>query len=168
LTKGKPRVVQVVGAHESGKTTLVVALIRGLADAGFAVASVKETHHEYPTDLPGKDSERHAAAGANPALLVAGRRTARHRIEPAPPELEMLLARDMAEADVVVVEGYRRARYPKVEVVRAATGREPVAEDDETVVAVVTDRQTRHPASVPRLPLTSLEEAVGFVKALLA
>lgn len=163
-----PRVFQVVGAHESGKTTLAVSLVRALVAAGYSVASVKETHHEYPTDVPGKDSERHAAAGANPAVLVAGRRTAVHRVEERPIDLDALVARDLAKADVVVVEGYKRARHPKIEVARAATGREPVCEDDPTVVAVVTDRETRHPAHVPRLPLGDDAAVAAFVRGLLS
>lgn len=168
LYRAAPKVVQVVGAHESGKTTLAVALIAALSKGGWSVASVKETHHEYATDMEGKDSERHAAAGANPALLVSGRRTARHRVEAVPPTLAELLATDLAQADVVVVEGYKRSGFPKIEVARAATGREPVAEEDPTVIAVVTDRETQHPSSVPRLALGDVTAAVEFVKRLLA
>lgn len=157
-----------MGAHEAGKTTLSVALIAALARAGTRVASVKETHHEYPTDMAGKDSERHAAAGANPVVLVAGRRSARHRVHDVPPELEELLASDLAEAEVVVVEGYKRARFPKIEVARAATGREPVCEDDPTVVAVVADRPTRHPAALPRFAIGDTAAVVSFVKELLS
>ena len=76
--KSSPRVLLVTGAHESGKTTVAVQLIEALAKEGLKVGSLKHTDHEYETDVEGKDSQRHKAAGANPAVLVAGRRSAVH------------------------------------------------------------------------------------------
>ena len=72
-------VLLVTGAHESGKTTVAVQLIEALVKEGLRVGSLKHTDHEYETDIEGKDSQRHKAAGANPAVLVAGRRSAVHR-----------------------------------------------------------------------------------------
>ncbi|HEV8269094.1 MAG TPA: molybdopterin-guanine dinucleotide biosynthesis protein B, partial [Thermoanaerobaculia bacterium] len=159
------RAILLVGAHESGKTTLAEKLIAAFAAEGFHVGSVKHTDHEYETDLPGKDSQRHAAAGANPAVLVAGRRVASHGAGKEPPPLAALLAGSLADADVVVVEGYKRtAGFPKIEVVRAATGREPVAEREIGVVAVVADRATRHPDSVRRLAFHEFDELYALVK----
>ncbi len=160
-------VFQLVGAHESGKTTLMVWLVERLAAEGWRVGSVKETHHEYDTDMPGKDSQRHGAAGANPAVLVAGRRVAVHRRTPEAPSLEALLSRELASCDVVLVEGYRRERFPKIEVARSATGRAPVAAEDPTVVAVVTDTETTHPSSLPRFALDDVGGALALVKATL-
>ena len=133
----------------------------------MARGSVKETHHEYDTDVPGKDSQRHGGAGANPAVLVAGRRVAVHRRSTEAPSLEALLSRELAACDVVLVEGYRRERFPKLEVARSATGRAPVAADDPTVVAVVADTQTEHPSSVPRFALDDLDAALELVKSAL-
>ena len=142
--------VLVVGAHASGKTAVVLKLIEGLSARGLKVASLKHTGHDHETDVPEKDSQRHAAAGANPALLVAGHRTAVHRRGDRV-SLAELLEREAEGADVAVVEGYKaECAFPKVEVVRAATGRAPMRETDPDVFAVVTDRPTAHPSSVPR------------------
>ena len=83
-SKKSPVVLLVTGAHESGKTTVAVKLIEALVKDGLRVGSLKHTDHEYETDAPGKDSQRHKAAGAEPAVLVAGRRSAVHR---GPPEI---------------------------------------------------------------------------------
>ena len=69
----------------------------------------------------------------------------------------------MPGVDVVVVEGFREAPGPKVEVCRAATGREPVAAGDPGVFAVTTDRGTAHPPEVPRLPLGDVEALLPLV-----
>lgn len=164
-----PAVVQVVGAHESGKTTLASALVAALVAKGVRVAAVKHTRHEHPTDMPGKDSEVLAASGAEPVVLVAASRVARHQRLASPPGLSaVLLDPALSAADVVLVEGFREAAFPKIEVVRGATGREPVAASDPSVFAVVTDVPTPHPAAVPRFSpgdlsvLTALEKAAGL------
>lgn len=168
----RPAVVQVVGAHESGKTTLALALVAALVARRVRVAAVKHTRHEHPTDSPGKDSERLAAAGAEPVLLVAGTRVARHDRLASPPRLAGLLADPaFAGADVVLVEGFREEAYPKIEVVRGATGREPVSLSDPSVFAVVTDVPTAHATAIPRFApgdltgiLEALEGAAGLLE----
>jgi len=165
--RNSPVVLLVTGAHESGKTTVAVQIIEALAKEGLRVGSLKHTDHEYETDVEGKDSQRHHAAGAEPAVLVAGRRSAVHRrwessasdpstgaagARQAPP-LSVFLEGEygLRDCDVVVVEGYRgESGYPKIEVCRAATGRAPLGENDPNVVAVVTDRPTAHASSIPR------------------
>ncbi len=139
------------------------------------MGSLKHTDHEYETDAPGKDSQRHKAAGAEPAVLVAGRRSAVHRgpsetsaSDPGAgagearerPALSVFLEGEygLGSCDIVVVEGFRSEAYPKIEVCRAATGRAALCENDPNVVAVVTDRPTNHPSSIPRF---TFEEIPG-------
>jgi len=159
-SKKFPVVVLVTGAHESGKTTVAVKLIEALVKEGLKVGSLKHTDHEYDTDVPGKDSQRHKAAGAEPAILVAGRRSAVHRHAHEKPTLSVFLEGEygLGSCDVVVVEGYRDEAYPKIEVCRAATGREPLSENDPDVIAIVSDRATQHPSSIPRF---TFEEIPG-------
>ncbi len=161
-TRGNsPAVLLVAGAHESGKTTVAVQLIEALVKAGLKVGSLKHTDHEYETDIEGKDSQRHKAAGAEPAVLVAGRRSAVHAFAHEKPALSVFLEGEygLRDCDVVVVEGFRgESGYPKVEVCRAATGRAPLCEADPNVLAVVTDRHTAHASSVPRF---TFEEVSG-------
>jgi molybdopterin-guanine dinucleotide biosynthesis protein MobB len=164
--EGPPR-VHVVGAHKSGKTTHAAGLIRALAARGLSVGAVKHTRDEYETDAPGKDSQQHFAAGANPAVLLTGRRSGVHVLHDESPSLTAVIAREMPHVDIVVVEGFRDDPGPKVEVCRAATGRDPVAAGDGAVLAVVTDRETRHPSSIPRLPLGDMDALVPLVLAAL-
>lgn len=159
---GPPR-VHVVGAHDSGKTTHALALVAALAARGLSVGAVKHTRDEYETDVAGSDSQRHFAAGASPVVFVSGRRTGAHARHDAEPGLDAVIEREMPDVDVVVVEGFREAAGPKVEVCRAATGREPVCARDPGVLAVMTDRDTSHPAAVPRLPLGDVEGLLPHV-----
>jgi molybdopterin-guanine dinucleotide biosynthesis protein MobB len=159
---GPPR-VHVVGAHKSGKTTHAAGLIHALAARGLSVGAVKHTRDEYETDAPGKDSQQHFAAGANPAVLLTGRRSGVHVLHDEPPSLAAVIAREMPNVDVVVVEGFRDDPGPKVEICRAATGRDPVAATDGAVLAVVTDRDTSHASTIPRLHLGDVEGLVPLV-----
>jgi molybdopterin-guanine dinucleotide biosynthesis protein MobB len=54
------------------------------------------------------------------------------------PPLEMLLQR-LALVDLVLVEGYKRDRHPKIEAFRAGTGNALIAPDDPTIRAVASD-----------------------------
>ncbi len=181
IQKKPPVVLLVTGAHESGKTTVAVKLIEALVKDGLRVGSLKHTDHEYETDAPGKDSQRHKAAGAEPAVLVAGRRSAVHRgpsgvsaSDPPThtrdphdkPALSVFLEGEygLGSCDVVVVEGFRGEARPKIEVCRAATGRAPLCESDPNVIAVVTDEATKHASSIPRF---TFEEIPGSLLPLL-
>jgi molybdopterin-guanine dinucleotide biosynthesis protein B len=175
-SKKSPVVLLVTGAHESGKTTVAVKLIEALVKEGLKVGSLKHTDHEYETDVEGKDSQRHKAAGADPAILVAGCRSAVHRTwnisasDPSAstaeakrrPSLSVFLEGEygLHECEVIVVEGYRSEEYPKIEVCRAATGRAPLCETDPNVIAVVTDRTTQHPSSVPRFTFEEIPSSL--------
>jgi molybdopterin-guanine dinucleotide biosynthesis protein MobB len=180
-SKKSPVVLLVTGAHESGKTTVAVKLIEAFVKDGLRVGSLKHTDHEYETDAPGKDSQRHKAAGAEPAVLVAGRRSAVHRgpreisaSDPSTPAvgahmrpaLSVFLEGEygLGSCDVVIVEGFRAEKLPKIEVCRAATGRAPLCENDPNVIAVVTDQPTKHAPSIPRF---TFEEIPGSLLPLL-
>ena len=161
---GGRAVLQVVGAHDSGKTTLAVRLVEELTRDGLRVGAVKHTPRDLPTDAHGRDSERLASAGAEPVVFVAARRSAVHRVHEEPRGLADALRREFDGCDVVVVEGYKGGAYPKVEVCRAATGREPVVAEDPLVFAVVTDRPTPHPSSVPRFGAGQVDELLSLVR----
>ena len=151
-----PPAFSIIGNKKSGKTTLAVAVIGELARRGRRVMSVKHGHH-FRLDAPGSDSWRHRHEGGAGRVLLAGPDEFALMGGWGPggePSLDLLLARFLPEAEIVVVEGFRRAAVPKVEIHRAAAQPEPVLEpgraDREGALAVVTDRPEL-PWSVPVL-----------------
>ena len=112
-----PVAVGIAGAHDSGKTTLLERLVPMLRARGLCVGAVKHTPHDVVDDLPGKDSARHAAAGADPAAFVRPSATTVRRREST--ELRRLLERDFGECDLVLVEGYKSLPLARIEVGRA-------------------------------------------------
>lgn len=134
------RLYGVTGWKNSGKTGLMERLVAEITARGFTVSTVKHAHHSFDVDQPGKDSHRHRQAGASQVLLASRNRVAlmtELRGEEEPP-LATLLAQ-LAPCDLVLVEGYKRDRHPKIEAQRAATGQPLIAPDDPTIRAVASD-----------------------------
>jgi molybdopterin-guanine dinucleotide biosynthesis adapter protein len=156
--RGSMRVIGLSGWSGAGKTTLLDRLIPALIARGLRVSTLKHAHHAFDLDRPETDSWRHRQAGARQVLTVAPERWALLRElsgepEPALPEL---LGR-MARVDVVLIEGFKRAAHPKIEVHRSANGKPPLYPDDPTIVAVVSD--VAFPGLA--LPLLHLDDVVG-------
>jgi len=121
----RPGIVAFVGAHDSGKTSVIVELIPRLKARGLVVGALKHTSKDVPDDVPGKDSQRMAEAGAQVAALVTPARSAARRFGPEEP-MEAVLRREYAGCDVVLVEGYKTLPLPKIEVVRTGIERPDV------------------------------------------
>jgi molybdopterin-guanine dinucleotide biosynthesis protein MobB len=114
----RPAAAAFVGAHDAGKTTLLTELIGRLARRGLSIGAVKHSGKDADDDVAGKDSQRLADAGARIAGFVTPARTSVRRFGPEE-TFEELIARDFAECDLVLVEGYKSSTLPKVEVRRA-------------------------------------------------
>ncbi|MEM9784517.1 MAG: molybdopterin-guanine dinucleotide biosynthesis protein B [Pseudomonadota bacterium] len=130
----------VVGWKNAGKTTLVERLVAEITARGYAVSTVKHTHHGVDVDRPGKDSHRHRMAGARQVILASEARWALMTELRGAPEVALadLLAR-LDPVDLVIVEGYKRDGHPKIEAWRAETGQPLIALDDPTVRAVASN-----------------------------
>ena len=131
------RIYGVTGWKNAGKTGLMERLVSEFTARGVGVSTLKHAHHSFDVDHPGKDSHRHREAGARQVLLASGMRWAlmsELRDAPEPP-LDALLAR-LDPVDLVLVEGWKRDRHPKVEAWRPETGNPLIAPDDHTIRAV--------------------------------
>ena len=134
------RLYGVTGWKNAGKTGLMERLVTEITGRGFTVSTIKHAHHTFDVDHPGKDSHRHRVAGATEVLLASRNRFAlMHELrDEDEPTLDALLAKLMP-VDLVLVEGYKRDRHPKVEAFRAETGNDLIAPGDPTICAVASD-----------------------------
>jgi molybdopterin-guanine dinucleotide biosynthesis protein B len=134
------KVAGIVGWHNSGKTTLVVALVRELTARGYRVSTVKHAHHEFDVDTPGKDSWHHREAGAEEVMVGSNKRwVLMHELRGSKePELDELLSH-MSPVDLVLVEGFKNAGHEKIEVYREGLDDPPIAYTSDTVIAVASD-----------------------------
>src|SRR5918998_405493 len=118
------RVVGLAGWSGAGKTTLLTKLIPELKRRGLSISTLKHAHHAFDIDQPGKDSFEHRQAGASEVLIASGTRWALvHELREEPEPTLAALLRRLSPADLVLVEGFKAHRHPKIEVYRAANGK---------------------------------------------
>jgi len=151
------RVIGLAGWSGAGKTTLLAKVIPRLVARGLKVSTVKHAHHSFDVDQPGKDSHTHRLAGATEVLVASGLRFALvHELRgEAEPSLGSLL-RKLSPVDLVLIEGYKRAPHPKLEVHRAATGAPLLQPGDPGIVAIASDAALPQ-ATVPVVPLDDID-----------
>lgn len=162
------KVIGFSGYSGSGKTTLVEKLIVRLKLAGQRVSVVKHAHHTFDIDHEGKDSWRHREAGAFEVVIASDRRLAKIRefeVHAAPTVHQLI--NELYDCDWVLVEGFKHASLPKIEIWRAATGQPAQYPDDPFVVAVCTDTPALlpQPTALPVLDLNSADAVAEFLLA---
>lgn len=129
--------VHILGRKNSGKTTLIVDLVRCLASQGYRVGTISHTHHDHELDTPGKDSLCHREAGSTVVGILSRGMTA--VFQPSPENADRDDARYEAIApmfsgcDLVRVEGDLKATAPRVEVWRKSIGQLPIACRSRTI-----------------------------------
>ncbi len=160
------KVVGFCGYSGAGKTTLVEQLTQRLAQAGYRVSVIKHAHHDFDIDREGKDSWRHRKAGAFEVVIASSRRLAllREYAAEAEPTLHELIAQ-LTACDWVLVEGFKHAALPKIEVWRAANGKPALYPIDAFVTAVCTDApaQLPEPTALPVLALGDADAVAAYL-----
>jgi molybdopterin-guanine dinucleotide biosynthesis adapter protein len=142
------------GWSGSGKTTLIEKLIPRFAARGLRVSLIKHAHHTFDVDQPGKDSYRHRHAGAGEVLVTSSRRwVLMHELRGAhEPAFEEQIKR-LSPCDLLLVEGFKFAPIPKLEVWRAETGEALLHPNDSHIVAIASDTPVK-----TELPFLSLDD----------
>ena len=152
--------VGFVGYSKSGKTTVMSAVIDRLTASGYRIGAIKHDVHGFTMDQPGKDTWRLKKAGAVATLISSPKRIGLVMDADRDTPLEKLLGM-LSGLDVVLIEGYKSARLPKIEVYRPESGNSPVCKDDPHLIAVVSDADLNW--SVPRFSLSDAEGIAEFI-----
>jgi len=135
------QVLGIAGWSGSGKTTLITKLIPLLGQRGVRVATLKHAHHAFDVDQPGKDSYEHRKSGAVEVIVSSARRWVQmHEVGTGTEATLAELLRRLSPCDLVLVEGFKTERHPKLEVFRAAVGKSPLHPQDERIVAIASDQ----------------------------
>lgn len=150
----------------TGKTTLLRKVIPLLRAAGLRTGLIKHAHHSFDTDLPGKDSYELRRAGASRVLVGSDHRWAlivENELARQPTLAGMLQDLRAEDLDLVIVEGFKSATIPRIEVYRRGLGGPPLATDDPCVIAVATDDPDFVPFDLPLLDLNRPDLVADFV-----
>lgn len=150
------------GWSGSGKTTLIEQLIPRFGSLGLTVSLIKHAHHEFDVDQPGKDSYRHRAAGCHEVLVSSAVRWAQmHELRGAP-ELSLAQAlQRLSPCDLVLIEGFKTAAIPKLEVYREGVGKPLLHPGDPHIVAIATDAALVTP--LPRFDIGDVAGIADFI-----
>ena len=159
------RIIGLAGWSGSGKTTLITKLIPRLTARSLRISTLKHAHPGFDLDQPGKDSFMHRTAGATEVIVSSARRFAiLHELRDEP-EWDLLdLVAKMSAVDLVLVEGFKRDAFPKIEVHRTANGKPLIHPDDPYIVAIAADTALPQ-AKVPVVGLDDVEAVAELVLA---
>ena len=134
-------IVSVVGWHNAGKTAFLERLIVELKRRGLRVATIKHTRGQFELDRPGTDTWRYAEAGSDVIAISGRRRVALIERVDEELSLEQVVERLPADLDLIITEGYKRARTPKIEVIGTGSREGRIAPAGE-LLALVTQEGT--------------------------
>ncbi|MES2502860.1 MAG: molybdopterin-guanine dinucleotide biosynthesis protein B [Pseudomonadota bacterium] len=167
MHKPLPKLLPTFGicaaGSNAGKTTLITQLIPELAKQGLRVSVIKHAHHQFDIDHKGKDSYQIREAGAVQTLIASNKRWALMTELAQEPDLADLLAKlDKRYADLVLVEGFKQAQIPKIEVHRPSLNMPLLATQDSNIVAVASDAalELKH---IPVLDLNNIAAVAAFL-----
>lgn len=159
----------------TGKTTLLCELVPLLRARGLRLGLLKHSHHAFEVDRPGKDSFLLRQAGAAQLVVASRQRSVVLQQHPEADDpaggrqtrmadfLHRLNAAAASDLDLLLVEGYKYAPLPKIELHRPSLGHPLLAPDDPLVIAVASDGSLRLPAALPLLDINAPAAVAAFV-----
>lgn len=154
------RIFGVIGWKNSGKTTLMARLIDEFTNRGLTVSAIKHAHHSFDIDHPGRDSHRFRDSGARQVALVSPKRWAlMHELrDEQKPGIDEILSH-IGPCDIVLVEGYKKGPFPKIEArsSRSLT-QDRLSDDDPQIVAIAYDGE----AETSNLPGFDVNDIAGI------
>jgi molybdopterin-guanine dinucleotide biosynthesis protein MobB len=156
----------------TGKTTLLEQLIPALRARGLRIALLKHAHHDFDIDIPGKDSYRLRKAGATQVMVASARRWAlvnENDDDHDEPQLaELLQQLDPSRFDLLLVEGFKHEKYPKIELWRSELAKPLLYPHDHHIIALACDRASAVEPAIPRLNLNDIATIAEFIDGWLA
>lgn len=153
----------------TGKTTLLLKMIPLLKEKGLRLGVIKHSHHDFEIDYPGKDSYRLRQAGAE-QLLIASRQRRAFIVEEKNKESEEVYLNQClpfledAPLDLILVEGFKHERFPKIEVHRSSLGRPLMFPEDDSIIAIACDAPLVLTTSLPTLDMNNPREIIKFIE----
>ena len=131
-------VINVIGSCSNvGKTTLIEGVIKELRKKGHSISTIKHDVHGFDIDKEGKDTWRHRKAGAETVLIASKKRMAVIKELDKEIPLEELIKK-VSDSDFILVEGYKKSKYKKIEVFRKGISKEIIT-PKENLIAIASD-----------------------------
>lgn len=136
------KIIGIVGLKNSGKTYFVEKIIAKLVSLNLRVASIKHAHHNFDIDLPNTDSYIHRKAGSEQVIISSSKRWAKIiELQNNKKERNLNdLIFELDNPDIVVVEGYKNEKHPKIEIIKDSSNRSLyLFQNIKNVIALISD-----------------------------
>jgi molybdopterin-guanine dinucleotide biosynthesis protein B len=153
-------IICIAGRSQTGKTTLIEKLIPVLKERGYRIGTIKHSHHIFEMDKTGKDSWRHKDAGAETVIIASPGKIAMVKND-HDGSLDSLV-NFFSDMDLVITEGYKGEKKPKIEVVRAVRHQEALLAEDPNLIAIVTDVDMS--VKVPVFGMEDIVQLADFIE----
>jgi molybdopterin-guanine dinucleotide biosynthesis protein B len=150
--------ISIVGRSRAGKTRLIEKLIPEIKKRGYRVATIKHGVHSFDIDKEGKDSWRHAQAGAEVVFISSPTKLAIIKRTKKEVSLNEIITSFIDEMDIILTEGYKKGTYPKIEVRKEGPDKLLCKDKSDNLVAIVSDK-----AINKGIPCFGLDETVKIV-----
>ena len=134
-------ILQIVGFQNSGKTTVVSNMIQFASDNGYKLGAIKHHGHGGTPDrqVETKDSGQHLQSGAMISGVEGGGEL-HITAQKATWQLDEILSLYQAmNIDGIIVEGYKKERYPKIVMLREKRDLH-LLDELEDIVGVIHDQ----------------------------
>ncbi len=154
-------IVAITGYSDSGKTTLIEKLIPFLVARGLKIGSVKHDAHGFELDHPGKDSYRHKRAGTSATVIAAPNQIGMVKDVEREPSLEELAEQYLSDVDLIIAEGYKRRKGPKIEIHRKGQREGLISNPENGLIAVACEEPIE--TEVPCLDLNDPQAMADFI-----
>tara|TARA_B100000941_G_C28430824_1_gene514119 strand:+ start:348 stop:860 length:513 start_codon:yes stop_codon:yes gene_type:complete len=160
------KVFGIVGWSGSGKTDIVCRLIDYYRKKNLCVSSVKHTHHNFDIDKQGKDSFKQMISGSNEVVIYNENKWAMvSSLQQNKIKLEEILGKFSKKTDLILVEGLKNSKLPKIEIYYSKIKKPPLFPNDKNIKAVVSDKITKDLDSykIPKLEFRNTKTIGDFI-----
>jgi len=160
------KVIGFAAYSGTGKTTLIKKVVKILKELNYKVSVIKHAHHDFDTDLPGKDSYEIRASGAENMLISSSKRWALIHENNNNSELkltDLLTILKSIDSDIILVEGFKSENFPKIELYRKEVGKELLCGSDKNIVAIATDSNINIGKNIKILDINNPMQIVDYI-----
>jgi len=143
-----------------GKTTIICSIIRELKSRGYRVATIKHDVHGFDIDHPGKDSWKHAQAGADTVVISSRKKIALIENLDTEYTLDEVISK-IRNVDIIITEGYKNENKPKLEIFRKEISK-TLYSNDQDLFAIITDTSLN--VEVAQFDFNEIKEVVSLIE----
>jgi len=165
--KRLPPVIGFSAYSGTGKTTLLKKIIGLLRKRDIRLAVIKHAHHDFEIDHPGKDSFELRKADAYQMLISSGKRKALitefASFQQEPSLNELIDDLDHENIDLILVEGFKREHFAKIELHREILNKPYLFENDSDIIALATDHPVNKETDLMLLDMNNPDAIADFI-----